>query len=137
MRVVPKIGPFKALAFKPPTPAAERLFADSFMTARERYRTLLADSRDGRVTLTNTDFDTGRVETWGQYSLADETYAELLDKLYGQPSVPIPAPLRASLANYFKTFGSTGTPTSQPSARPDPKRDARIRQQLAVLNAAR
>jgi hypothetical protein len=136
MRVVPKIGPFRALAFKAPTPEAERLFADSFMTARERFRALLADSRDGRVTLTNTDFDTGRIETWGQYPLADETYAELLDKLQGD-SVQIPPPLRASLVSYFKTFGAAGAPASTADGKPDLKRDARIRQQLAVLSAAR
>jgi hypothetical protein len=132
MRLVPKVGPFRALAFTPPTPEAERLFAESFMTAREQFRTLLADSRDGRVTLTNTDFDTGRVESWGQYSLADDTYAELLDRLH-DAGTAIPAPLRASLVTHFKTLDAA----PPPGGKRDPKRDARIREQLSVLSAAR
>ena len=37
----------------------------------------------GRLDLPNTDFDTGKPSAHGEYSLADETYAELLDRLTG------------------------------------------------------
>src|SRR5262249_29840659 len=40
-RVLPKVGPLQALAFKVPTPEAERLFVDSFKTACDRYRARL------------------------------------------------------------------------------------------------
>ena len=41
MKVLPKFGPFRPLAFTTPTPEAERLFAQSFRTARDRYRAQL------------------------------------------------------------------------------------------------
>jgi len=49
VRVLPKIGPFKALAFKTPNAEAERLFIDSFKTSRDRYRTLLDAVRGNRI----------------------------------------------------------------------------------------
>ena len=63
VRVVPKIGPFKPLAFKTPSPEAERLFTESFTAARERYRALLQSVRANRLDLRNTDFDTGEADT--------------------------------------------------------------------------
>ena len=41
LKVVPKIGPFRPLAFEPLTPETERLFLDSVEAARARYRTAL------------------------------------------------------------------------------------------------
>ena len=67
MKVIPKFGPFGPLAFKAPTPEAERLFAESFRTARDRYRGHLRDAADGRIDLANTDFDTGRRSAWREY----------------------------------------------------------------------
>ena len=80
-RIVPKIGPLKALKFKAPTPEAERLFNDSLNETRRRYGERLADVRDGRLHLTNTNFDTGRPARPGEYTLADKTGEELADRL--------------------------------------------------------
>jgi zinc dependent phospholipase C len=81
VRVLPKVGPLKPLNFKPPTSEAERLFIESFNAALERYRALLAQARTGKLDLQNTDFDTGRPVRAGEYKLADDTYARLLEKL--------------------------------------------------------
>jgi len=81
VRVLPKVGPLKPLNFKPPTPEAERMFIESFNAALERYRALLAQARTGKLDLQNTDFDTGRPVRAGEYKLADDTYARLLEKL--------------------------------------------------------
>jgi zinc dependent phospholipase C len=105
VRVTPKIGPFKALAFKTPSPEAERLFTDSFKTARERYRMLLQSVRANRLDLRNTDFDTGKPTRLGEYKLADETYAELVARLKKKADVP-PA-MRADIARFY----GTTTPT--------------------------
>jgi hypothetical protein len=80
-RVLPKVGPLKALAFKPPTPEAERLFMESFNATLDRYRATLAEVRRGKLDLQNTDFDTGRPTRAGEYKLADDAYAKLLVKL--------------------------------------------------------
>jgi hypothetical protein len=102
LKVVPKIGPFAPLAFKAPTPEAERLFTDSFRAARDRYRTHLADARDGRVTLANTDFDTGRPAAWAEYRLADETYVELVERLARHQFTDASPELRRAIMQFFQ-----------------------------------
>ena len=108
VRVMPKIGPFKALAFKTPSPEAEHLFSDSFKASRDRYRMLLQAVRGNRIDLRNTDFDTGRPSVRGEYALADDTYAELLSRLTRQGSggqaagkSEPPAALRADIMRFY------------------------------------
>src|SRR5262249_31168370 len=45
VRVLPKVGPLRALSFKMPTPQAEKLFMDSFNVTVEKDRSLLAPER--------------------------------------------------------------------------------------------
>jgi hypothetical protein len=75
--LVPKIGPLRPLAFKVPTPEAEKLFLDSLTETRERYRADLELVRAGRLKLPNINLDTGRAAAPGEYPLADQTMAEL------------------------------------------------------------
>jgi len=105
VRVLPKVGPFKPLAFKTPSPEAEQLFTESFKAARERYRALLQSARANRLDLRNTDFDTGEPTRRGEYRLADETYAELVARL--KKKTDVPPGIRADIARFY---GST-TPT--------------------------
>ena len=105
VRVLPKVGPFKPLAFKTPSPEAERLFTESFRTARERYRALLQNVRGDRIDLRNTDFDTGEPTRRGEYKLADETYAELVDRL--KKKTDVPPGIRADVARFY----GSATPT--------------------------
>ena len=142
-KVLPKVGPLRALAFEAPTPEAERLFLDSFRTARDRYRTLLADARDARVQLPNTDFDTGQPARWGEYSLADETYLDLLEKLQSAPgltrpglpsagglSTRLPTALRTELLRFFD-----GAKTATPRDKKGRERLVKARAALAALTA--
>ena len=79
---LPKAGPFRTLAFKPPTPEAEKLFYHSFNTTVENYTKLIKQLRQqGKLQLDNMQLDTGEPTKPGHYKLADETYAELLNKL--------------------------------------------------------
>jgi len=87
---LPKVGPFRSLGFSVPTPEAERLFLESFTNTRERYRESLDASRADGWRLPNTDFDTGKLATAGEYSLADGTYDELLDKLEHRKFAELP-----------------------------------------------
>jgi hypothetical protein len=105
VRVLPKVGPFKPLAFKTPSPESERLFTESFKSARERYRALLQSVRGNRIDLRNTDFDTGEPTRRGEYKLADETYAELVDRLRKKGDGP--PGIRADIARFY----GTATPT--------------------------
>jgi hypothetical protein len=81
IRILPKVGPLKALAFKAPTAETEKLFEESFNHTLADYRTLLTDQRAGRLTLDNRDLDTGKPTHACEYTLADSTYAHLAREL--------------------------------------------------------
>src|SRR5262249_7407163 len=80
IRIVPKVGPLKVLAFKPPTPEAEKLFETSFLKTLDLYTELLKQQRSGQLQLPNRDFDTGHPTAPGEYRLADDTFGELAQK---------------------------------------------------------
>ena len=105
--VIPKVGPFRALSFTVPTKEAERLFLESFTRTRELFKQSLDQLSAGRLHLVNTDFDTGQPAKRGEYSLADETYDELLGKLGDHEFADVPAGLRGILLAYYRD----GTPT--------------------------
>ena len=81
LRYMPKIGPFKALAFNNPTAQTEDLYFKSINTTVDQYRIYLQQVRAGSLELTNCDFDSGKETKAAEYSLTDETYAKLLDQL--------------------------------------------------------
>ncbi len=81
LRYVPKIGPFKALAFNNPTPQTEDLYFKSINTTVDQYRIYLKQVRAGSLDFSNYDFDTGKKTQAAEYSLTDDTYAELLGRL--------------------------------------------------------
>jgi hypothetical protein len=81
LRYMPKIGPFKALAFNNPTAQTEDLYFKSINLTVDQYRIYLQQVRAGSLALVNSDFDTGKETKAAEYSLTDETYAKLLDQL--------------------------------------------------------
>ena len=99
--LIPKIGPFRALAFKVPTPEAEQLFLESFARTKERFAQQLAAVRTGRLNLANTNFDVGDAVPRGEYELADETYDDLLKQLIDREFAGVSEALRADLRRHF------------------------------------
>jgi hypothetical protein len=81
LRYMPKIGPFKGLAFNSPTPQTEDLYIKSINTTVDQYRAFLEEVRTDALVLTNCDFDSGQVTKAAEYSLTDDTYATLLARL--------------------------------------------------------
>jgi hypothetical protein len=106
IRVVPKIGPFKALAIKVPTPEAERMFMESFNATLERYRSTLGQVQGGNLDLQNMDFDTGEPTSAGEYELADETYAKLLEKLEKDDFKTISPELRREILAFYSDLSA-------------------------------
>jgi Zinc dependent phospholipase C len=81
MRYMPKIGPFKALAFNNPTAQTEDLYFKSINTTVDQYRIFLSQVSTDSLKLANSDFDTGKETKAAEYSLTDESYAKLLSEL--------------------------------------------------------
>ena len=102
IRILPKIGPLKALSFLPPTPKTNQLFEDSFNKTLDLFRQLLSDQEAKRLQLANRDFDTGELTRPTEYSLADDTYAKLAVKLAGHDQATIDAKLRENVLTFYK-----------------------------------
>jgi hypothetical protein len=101
IRILPKIGPLKALSFKPPTPQTDRLFEDSFDRTMGEYRTLLSRQKQSQLVLANVDFDTGKPTSPTEYRMADDAYAKLAVKLAEKPAGGVDATLREEVLAYF------------------------------------
>jgi hypothetical protein len=127
---LPKIGPFRSLSFSVPTPEAERLFLESFTNTRERFRDSLNASRAGDWHLPNTDLDTGHATARGEYSLADATYDDLLDKLTHRAFADVSPALAANMAAYYGAADPLPGDTVAQE-----KRSTRIHAQLTLLKA--
>ena len=101
LRVIPKVGPARALAFKVPSTQAEDMYIKSVNQTLDNYNSLLRQVRRGNFELPDTDCDTGRPTRAAEYSLADKTYEHLLRDLavkeYLQPSTD----LRANVLTFY------------------------------------
>ncbi|MGA8267068.1 MAG: zinc dependent phospholipase C family protein [Candidatus Acidiferrales bacterium] len=122
-RIIPKIGPLKTLDFKTPTPQAENMFMASFNAAVDDYSREIKTVPNG-LNLPNTNLDTGDSLQPGQYSLADETYADLLDHLYQNQFRDVSPAMRADILRYYADTNAPFT-TKKHS-----KQWARVRQEL-------
>ena len=99
--IVPRAGPFKALAFKRLTPEIEKLYMASFNASIGAYRELLAGVGSGRLNLPNDNLDMGKATQAGQYKLADAAYAKLLNKLEGHYA-DMPQDLRSDILAFYQ-----------------------------------
>ena len=108
--MLPKVGPLKPLAFKAPTPEAAELFAHSFRDATARFRAEIDDLKDRQFELRNANFDTGEVSRYGEYSLTDDTYAELVERLSKDQFKNAPVTLTRHIVAFY---GATPQPSTE------------------------
>jgi hypothetical protein len=101
-KIIPKVGPFKAIAFKMPNPNTETLYLKSVNDTVEQYRAELRDLKTGNQQLANMDFDTGKPTAPGEYRLTDETYAKLLDKLAKTKFADLKPDVRQNILAFYQ-----------------------------------
>ncbi len=101
-KIIPKIGPFKAIAFKMPNPNTETLYLKSVNSTVDQYRAKLHDLKTGELQLANMDFDTGKPTSSGEYQLTDETYAKLLDKLTKTKFADLRPDVRQNILTFYQ-----------------------------------
>lgn len=80
-KVVPKVGPLRAIDFKEPTEKTENLYFKSVDQTVSRYRGALQQVAHGDLHDPEINLDTGKPTERGSYPLADVTYRHLLDAL--------------------------------------------------------
>jgi len=101
LRFMPKIGPFKALAFNNPTAQTEDLYFKSINTTVDQYNLYLKEVASGSLKLANSDFDTGKPTRAAEYSLTDQTYAKLLSQLTARKFDLTSPDLRDNILNFY------------------------------------
>src|SRR5579864_4682562 len=69
LHYIPRVGPFKGLAFNNPTPQTEDLYFKSINTTVDQYRAFLEEVRTGSLVLPNCDLDSGNPTKAAEYSL--------------------------------------------------------------------
>jgi hypothetical protein len=128
-RLVPKIGPFKAVGFKMPSPDTETMYLKSVNATVEQYRIYLLGLRAGKLSLENTDFDTGKPTVAGEYGLTDEAYAKLLDKLADRNFADMTPALRKNTLDFYST---TNVPVF---AKKNPDKWNKVLRNIALLKS--
>jgi hypothetical protein len=101
LRLIPKVGPFKAVNFKIPTKQTEDMYIKSVDATVGAYAGLLRAEGKGELDLPNRDCDTGAETRAGEYSLADETYAHLTDELTKKNPDSWSSALRDNLLQFY------------------------------------
>jgi hypothetical protein len=129
LRVIPKVGPASALAFKVPTTQAEDMYIKSVNKTMDNYNSLLRQVREGNLKFTDTDCDTGRDTRAAEYSLADETYARLLLDLGKGHFSQLTLELRNNLLAYYSN------PNAPYHDKRDRKKWSQIEQALGRLKS--
>jgi hypothetical protein len=106
LRYMPKLGPFRALAFNNPTPQTEDLYFKSINITVDQYRAYLKQVRSDSMVLPNCDFDTGKVTAAAEYSLTDDSYAKLLGQLAGRKFDLTTPALRDNILQFYSDLSA-------------------------------
>ena len=101
LRYMPRVGPFKGLGFKSPTPQTEDLYFKSINTTVDHYRAFLEEVRSDTLVLPNCDLDSGNSTKAAEYSLTDDAYAKLLSQLSSRKFDQTPPELRDNILQFY------------------------------------
>src|SRR6201984_2520113 len=123
LRYMPKIGPFKGLAFNNPTPQTEDLYFKRINTTVDQHRSFLEEVRNDKLVLPNYDLDSGEPTKAAEYSLTDEAYARLLAQLSERKFDLTSPELRANILQFY----------SDPSVAIETKKDS-VRWQSVLMS---
>ena len=125
---MPEVGPFERLPYKPLPASAQECFIHARDRAAARYQIAVNDARVKRLRLRDETLDTGRPTAPGEYRPADETYAELLEKLEEHRFADVTPELRTDVLRFYSTGRAL-------AAIDDDDERAEVREALAQLDA--
>ncbi|MGH9351853.1 MAG: zinc dependent phospholipase C family protein [Terriglobia bacterium] len=128
--LLPKVGQLQTLKFKPPTPQTQKLFVKSFDDVVARYETLLTAEGANQLVLQEKNFDTGKPTEAGAYQLADQTYAQLLDRLASQHFKGVTPELRSNILTFYANLNAPI------ATKENPKKWQETLHELATLKSA-
>ena len=101
LKMVPKVGPFRALAFKIPTTQTEDMYIKSVDSTIQDYSKLLRETKLSDLTLPNKDCDTGLPTKAGEYALTDKAYGKLLKQVADKHFEHVTTALRQNILEFY------------------------------------
>jgi hypothetical protein len=101
LKLLPPIGPLKALRLKVPTQQVENLFTQSFDRSAAQYRATVDASTVNTLHLENKNYDVGVITAAGVYRLNDDTHAYWLNLLAKKRFGSVTAPIGDELLGYY------------------------------------
>jgi hypothetical protein len=107
LKLLPPIGPLKALRFKVPTPQVENLFTQSFDRSVAQYRATVNAATVNTLHLENTNYDVGVITPAGVYKLSDDTHAYWLNLLAQKSFGTVTAPIAGELLGYYSNLNAS------------------------------
>jgi hypothetical protein len=101
LKVIPKVGPFKSVKYRDPTPQTDDLYFRSMDKAVAEYHVRVQEANAGNLHLPERNLDTGASTKAGEYGLADLSYAELARRLAHGHFVHLTPSLRQDVLSFF------------------------------------
>jgi Zinc dependent phospholipase C len=130
LKLLPKVGPFRAVNFKVPTQQTEDMYIKSVDDTVKNYSGLLRQVDGGNLNFPNRDFDTGRETRAGEYVLSDKTHAKLVDDL-AKSADAIPDALRQNILAFYSNSAAAA------ATKKDKKHWQKLKSELQRLKAER
>jgi hypothetical protein len=106
LKLLPPIGPLKALRFKLPTHDVETLFTQSFDRSTSQYRAMVGVGKVNALHLENKNYDVGVITPAGVYRLDDDTHAYWLNLLAQKSFSTVTAPISHDLLSYYSNLNA-------------------------------
>ncbi|HSB74923.1 MAG TPA: zinc dependent phospholipase C family protein [Terriglobales bacterium] len=94
-------GPAKILGYRNPTPSTEDLYFRSMDHVLQEYHSLVQQVSRGDLHIPNRNLDTGWLTREGEYMLADQTYADLAQRLDRDHFAHLTPAVRNDILQYF------------------------------------
>jgi len=103
--ILPKVGPLRGLKLHLPNSAQQTQYLASFNSVENAYRAevalVSADRASDPPPIPEFDFDTGAPTAEGEYKLADQTYAQLVEHLASDKNAQLSPTLLADINHFY------------------------------------
>ncbi len=131
LAIIPKVGPFSALKLHLPDGPQQTQFLASIDKVEDAYRIQIkavgTAPVDAPPSLPQLDFDTGKPTAEGEYKLADNTYAALVEALAYDKNTKLTPSLLADINHFYATAAG------KDALQAKPKKWAKLQASLAIL----
>jgi hypothetical protein len=127
LRIIPKVGPLKALDFNVPTPKTENMYFASINQTVDNYGSLLNAQKAKSIKLADQDLDSGKPTAAGEYTLADDTYAKLLSHIAAKKFEVTTDALQKNILGFY------ANPTAPIETKKDPGKWQKVQTNLDAL----